>query len=460
MDVSDNSARYKFSSTEQPSHASSVNSTNWTECLNKCTAPEFDVWIIPKEGSTAHVSTTSPTGGDDITLREDRNLSPSQDSGSRTATPQATAASLTASPAAESVHSRPWLLDFVPFLQWPTDDENSLTEVAQFRRADVWLNKLEPLLQQLYPETIRRLKSGPSSAPLTPGNLTDLEQISCRTRIQVETLFGSLDRILVHSEPRTAGSITPALAGGSSTERFRMLAEFEEDAERFFLINKRMLSFFVSDKYLSQSGVSSEKQTAERMIGLYWSLVERIILVGYCLNPYSVTKCLQMIGSGQMSMDLLKDMIDIMSGLLCQVEDLHRGARRYDVIASHEARDFECRHAESAVLQIVLVRALVNSYLILFKVMESVRKPESRARIGDIWEAATEMSNFLDKGRDYLVAEAEEVIRDQSLGPTMTRESIVIILFDRLSRGVYRNGSMDVVAIYEQVLEKLVERQS
>ena len=79
---------------------------------------------------------------------------------------------------------------------------------------------------------------------------------------------------------------------------------------------------------------------------------------------------------------------------------------------------------------------------------------------GRLWERiqshVAAMYKYLERSKDYLIAEAKEGSQEQDLGPTITPEAIILILLDRLSRGVFQDGTIDIIEIYEIVVEKLV----
>lgn len=65
---------------------------------------------------------------------------------------------------------------------------------------------------------------------------------------------------------------------------------------------------------------------------------------------------------------------------------------------------------------------------------------------------------LLETAKDRLIAEADDIIHDkgQGPGPVVTPEAIVIMLLDRLSRGVYEDGTADIMDLYEKIVEKIV----
>jgi hypothetical protein len=62
----------------------------------------------------------------------------------------------------------------------------------------------------------------------------------------------------------------------------------------------------------------------------------------------------------------------------------------------------------------------------------------------------------LRQAQKYLIEEADQSAPDAGLGPVVTPEAITLLLLERLSRGVYRNGTINILEIYERIVEKLV----
>jgi hypothetical protein len=65
-------------------------------------------------------------------------------------------------------------------------------------------------------------------------------------------------------------------------------------------------------------------------------------------------------------------------------------------------------------------------------------------------------STLLKTAKDRLIAEADDIVQDKGLGPVVTPEAIIIMLLDRLSRGVYDDGTADIMDLYEKIVEKIV----
>ena len=85
------------------------------------------------------------------------------------------------------------------------------------------------------------------------------------------------------------------------------------------------------------------------------------------------------------------------------------------------------------------------------------------ARHGSVAECSARVSKSfktavgrLKDARDELITEASGMAIDDHIGPVLTPEAILIMLMERLVCGVYGNGNVDVINIFEESLEHLV----
>jgi hypothetical protein len=156
---------------------------------------------------------------------------------------------------------------------------------------------------------------------------------------------------------------------------------------------------------------------------------------------------------------LLKGMSDII-GL---AELLHKGVRRYK--SRHDegtALSEETVNVDSAVMQQPIPAALEHVIHFLFDVAKYVSgriqgSPLDRTAFPRaVGRHLKETLDDLITAQDYLIAAADPSAFDEGLGPVVTPEAIILLLLERLSRGVYKNGSIDVMDLYEKIVEKLV----
>lgn len=67
-----------------------------------------------------------------------------------------------------------------------------------------------------------------------------------------------------------------------------------------------------------------------------------------------------------------------------------------------------------------------------------------------------ESCRLLVVAKARLVVEADEINHGKDLGPVVTPEAIIIMLVERLTRGVYLDATIDVMDLYEKIVEKIV----
>ena len=118
--------------------------------------------------------------------------------------------------------------------------------------------------------------------------------------------------------------------------------------------------------------------------------------------------------------------------------------------------------AESAVLLSATIEALGAIFRIL---VESVRFIRSNPKMDEVSmmesssvvsQHAKEASKFLRVARDQLIRKADGKDKNDTTGPVLTPEAITITLMRRLVSGVYGNGTIDIINLYEECLEHLV----
>ena len=122
-------------------------------------------------------------------------------------------------------------------------------------------------------------------------------------------------------------------------------------------------------------------------------------------------------------------------------------------------------HKEVCVLLEVIVDSLEASFSMLFDAARQFSSSTTGQLRGDranlsyltvISRHAKEIRNLLRTAKNRLIAEADEITHDKGLGPVVSPEAIIIMLLERLSRGVYSHGFIDVMDIYEKIVERIV----
>ena len=121
---------------------------------------------------------------------------------------------------------------------------------------------------------------------------------------------------------------------------------------------------------------------------------------------------------------------------------------------------FEQAISDHAILQATMIDALGDIFSMLVAAVTESRSGHSPDPKVKPWRRALrhgkEACKFLNQARDKLIAEATGSVPSKDLGPVITPEAIMIILFERLAYGVYGTGTVDVINILEECLEKLV----
>lgn len=114
----------------------------------------------------------------------------------------------------------------------------------------------------------------------------------------------------------------------------------------------------------------------------------------------------------------------------------------------------------------LLLEVIVDAFEAVFDILFGAVKylwAQAAGLDGSSSKMAGIIGNHVEEGCRLLVAakarlivEADEINHDKDLGPVVTPEAIIIMLLDRLSRGVYQNATIDVMDLYEKIVEKFV----
>jgi hypothetical protein len=114
----------------------------------------------------------------------------------------------------------------------------------------------------------------------------------------------------------------------------------------------------------------------------------------------------------------------------------------------------------------VLLEVILDAFKTVFEVLvlcaihldaEPERRNPAKSTFKQIHEEQVmKACNLLDTAKDRLIAEADEIVYDKRLGPVVSSEAIIIMLLERLSNGVYNNGTADIMELYEKIVETIV----
>ncbi|KAL8838709.1 MAG: hypothetical protein Q9176_004949 [Flavoplaca citrina] len=297
-----------------------------------------------------------------------------------------------------------------PFLEWRVLDDFGETDGCQVdQQASRFLNAIYWSLPVICsPE---ESDPGPQSASgkrsvKSPGNSRPKISIQGKSRKDADDL--AFERSYAK--------------GGSSVE------------QDLYRESSRLLAYFVSKLY--------DKDAAP--IRLYWGLVHKIM---------------------QDHLPYLHSLLDMIRDVNGWAELLHIGVhfQRPKQVPSQEV-EYQDDNVDSAILQASMVDALGAIYNLLAEVLRvaslgSHNRGSQRLALG---KRATgygnEAGRLLETARNDLITEATGTAPGENVGPVVTPEAILIMIMERLARGVFGTGSVDVINILEECLEQLALR--
>ena len=154
----------------------------------------------------------------------------------------------------------------------------------------------------------------------------------------------------------------------------------------------------------------------------------------------------------------------MVSSIVFHAQRLHQGVYCSRAVLDSKTGKwhFEDAVAKGAILLAVVVDALGA---ILQMIVETVRclRDGSDEEPSDIMgptskvaEHGEDACKLLKEARDQLIKEADGRDKNGNIGPVVTPEAITIALLERLACGVLRNGTVDIIHLYEECLEHLV----
>lgn len=151
------------------------------------------------------------------------------------------------------------------------------------------------------------------------------------------------------------------------------------------------------------------------------------------------------------------DLHDKLSILYSRAEYIHLGVHyRHTEIAPGGPVEKDAT-SESAILQSSMVDAFGAMLNMLLEAAGDVIVDTKVLKSGKkVAESFKEADRLLQMARDELIVEASGVADGEHVGPVLTPEAILIMHLERLIRGVYKNGNVDIINILEECLEHLV----
>lgn len=91
--------------------------------------------------------------------------------------------------------------------------------------------------------------------------------------------------------------------------------------------------------------------------------------------------------------------------------------------------------------------------------IQGTKKPDSTNIIApnsNVRDLYNEACNKLKDAKDQLIVESDTQSQPGSVGSVVTPETIMILLMKRLAHGVYGDGCIDIVGVYEECFQQLV----
>lgn len=154
----------------------------------------------------------------------------------------------------------------------------------------------------------------------------------------------------------------------------------------------------------------------------------------------------------------LQDFLDKIDDLNAWAEQLHLGVHYERTVQTPDGRELqEDAISGSAILLSSMVDALGAVFNMLVEAVRDVRYDAKQSRCGKkVSSHHKEACKLLETARDELIREASGAAAGENVGPVLTPEAILIMLMERLVRGVFQSGNVNVVWIFEECLEQLV----
>ena len=210
--------------------------------------------------------------------------------------------------------------------------------------------------------------------------------------------------------------------------------------------------------------------TPSRPIAMYWGAVYEIIEVWPSHNREfrlieTATKIMEQTFAEATSLaQTLSKYLKMVSSIVFHAKRLHQGV--YCSRAAHDpATDtwrYEDAVAKGAILLAVVVDALGAILQMIVETVRCLREDMDEDSVdimgpdSKVIAHGKDACELLQEARDQLVKEADGRDKNGNIGPVVTPEAITITLLERLASGVIRNGTVDIIHLYEECLENLV----
>ena len=154
----------------------------------------------------------------------------------------------------------------------------------------------------------------------------------------------------------------------------------------------------------------------------------------------------------------------MVSSIVFRAKCLHQGV--YCSRAVHDPMTDTWRYDDAVAKGTILLAVIVDALGAIFQmIVETVRCLREKAdeESVDIMGPDSKViphykdaCKLLQEAKDQMVKEADGRDKNGNIGPVVTPEAITIALLERLASGVLRNGTIDIIHLYEECLEYLV----
>lgn len=325
--------------------------------------------------------------------------------------------------------------------------ESQSTEII-----DVWMKQETPRIHVQSTEghrvTIRQPTFSMTDVDV-PDNPSDVPAVSAFFAWDILDEFGYPDNV---SLPDRVGKFLKAIYDRVAAEtKIQVEGKCEDQVSHYLterLQNSLALELVQNFRLLFQFYIPEGQHTPSRPIEMYWGAVYEIVetfaenpSLGPTLSKYST----------------------MVSNIVFHAKRLHQGVYCSRAVHDPKANEwyYEDAVAKGAILLAVVVDALGA---IIQMIVETVRclRDESDEEPSDIMGPTSKVTGygkdaceFLKGARDQLIKEADGRDKNGNIGPVVTPEAITIALLERLACGVFRNGTVDIIHLYEECLEHL-----
>ncbi|KAL8827034.1 MAG: hypothetical protein Q9191_003431 [Dirinaria sp. TL-2023a] len=283
-------------------------------------------------------------------------------------------------------------------------------------------------------------------------NVVNQQPALTRTKHFLNVIYGSLTAICVKKETNVRGQITVhsrSLGSEPSNDQKicicgsgrkdagdlgynKLQPESESCIEQEFLSESaKLFTYFIPQEY----------EEASKPVQLFWGSIREL---------------------RQRRPLYLSSLLNLVEEINGQAEKLHLGVH-YEQ-RTGQLGQYHDANSDKAILFASMVDALGAIFNMLVEAVRVARNGDCNGQMGElrpgnqIKEYGNDACMLLEMARGQLIAATIERAPGENLGPIVTPAAILIVTMERLARGVFGTGSVDVINILEECLEKLALR--